>query len=287
MTRIRSWSGRKRQVVIACAALVAGLAHSSTARASAPHVVAPGETLWSISAQNNLTTRTVAVFNGLSEDAQVVEGQTIQVPTVDEGAAALASAGVTPTAPVGSTATTGADPAATTAGGGPSHTVVYGETLSSIGAANSVTVADLAAVNGLDPAGILVEGTTLAVPPPSAVPAGMGTIPSPSGDLALESSAATSWNAMRDDSLSNFGVDLYPAGPASAYRTTAQQQELYDLYLSGQGAPANPPGTSSHETGSAVDVAEPNMRDVIDAIGAAYGWAGTIPSEWWHVQHNP
>ena len=115
----------------------------------------------------------------------------------------------------------------------------------------------------------------------------MGSIPSPSGDLALEPAAAESWNAMRDDSLANYGVDLYPGGPASAYRTTEQQQELYDLYLSGQGAPANPPGTSSHETGTAVDVAEPVMRDVIDQIGSAYGWVGTIPSEWWHVQHNP
>ena len=279
MTRIRRWDGRRRQVVIACAALVAGLAHTGSARASVPHVVAPGETLWSISAANNLTTRTVATFNGLSEDALVVEGETIQVPTVEEGAAALAGAGVAPAA----------NPAAAAAAPAPvgSHTVVYGETLSSIGAANSVTVADLAAVNGLDPAGILVEGTTLSIPPPSAVPAGMGTIPSPSGDLALEPAAAESWNAMRDDSISNYGVDLYPAGPVSAYRTSEQQQELYDLYLSGEGAPANPPGTSSHETGTAVDVAEPAMRDVIDQIGTAYGWVGTIPSEWWHVQHNP
>ena len=285
MTRIRSWDGRKRQVVIACAALIAGLANTSSAKGSAAHVVAPGETLWSISAANNLTTRTVAVFNGLSEDSQVVEGQTIQVPTVDEGAAALTSAGITPGVgtPTDPAATASAAPAAAAG----SHTVVYGETLSSIGGANSVTVADLAAANGLDPAGILVEGTTLSIPPPSAVPAGMGSIPSPSGDLALEPSAAESWNAMRDDSLSNYGVDLYPAGPASAYRTTEQQQELYDLYLSGQGAPANPPGTSSHETGTAVDVAEPSMRDVIDQIGSAYGWVGTIPSEWWHVQHNP
>jgi len=287
VSRIRRWNGRKRQVVMACAALVAGLAHTSSAKASAPHVVAPGETLWSISAANNLTTRTVAVFNGLSEDAQVVEGQTIQVPTVDEGAVALTNAGITPGAP----STT--DPAASTTttdtsstGSAGSHTVVYGETLSSIAGANSVTVEDLAAVNGLDPAGILAEGTSLSIPPPSAVPAGMGTIPSPSGDLALEPAAAESWNAMRDDSLTNYGVDLYPAGPASAYRTTEQQQELYDLYLSGQGAPANPPGTSTHEMGISVDVAEPSMRDVIDQIGAAYGWAGTIPSEWWHVSHG-
>ena len=284
MTRIRSWSGRRGQVVIACAALVAGLAHTSSARGSAPHVVMPGETLWSISAANNLTTRTVAVFNGLSEDAQVVEGQTIQVPTVDEGASALAGAGITPgIAPATDAA---AETPAPSAG---SHTVIYGETLSSIAGANAVTVTDLAAVNGLDPAGILVEGTTLSVPAPSvsSSTAGMGHIPSPYGELHLEPAAAESWNAMRDDSLSNHGVDLYPAGTASAYRTSAQQQELYDLYLSGQGAPANPPGTSSHETGSAVDVAEPVMRDVIDQIGSAYGWVGTIPSEWWHVQHNP
>jgi LysM repeat protein len=285
MSRIRRWDGRKRQVVIACAALVAGLASASSAEASAPHVVAPGETLWSISAANNLTTRTVAVFNGLSEDSQVVEGQTIQVPTVEEGAAALASAGITPGVATADPAATGTTAAPAASAG--SHTVVWGETLSSIAAANGVSVEDLAAVNGLDPAGILVEGTGLSIPPPSATPAGMGTIPSPSGDLALEPGAAESWNAMRSDSLSNFGVDLYPEGPASAYRTTEQQQELYDLYLSGEGAPANPPGTSSHETGTAVDVAEPVMRDVIDQIGATYGWVGTIPSEWWHVQHNP
>ncbi len=79
------------------------------------------------------------------------------------------------------------------------------------------------------------------------------------------------------DSLDNYGVDLYPEGPASAYRTTAQQQELYDLYLSGQGAPANPPGTSSHETGTAVDVAEPAMRDVIDQIGTRVRMGGDDP----------
>jgi LAS superfamily LD-carboxypeptidase LdcB len=158
-----------------------------------------------------------------------------------------------------------------------------------VAAANSVTVADLAAANGLDPTAYLIEGTTISVPAPSVatVPAGMGSVPSPTGDVPLEPAAADSWNAMRSDSLNNFGVDLYPAGPVSGYRTTAQQQELYDLYLSGQGAPANPPGTSTHESGVSVDVAEPVMRDVIDQIGSAYGWAGTIPAEWWHVQHNP
>ena len=70
------------------------------ARASAPHTVLPGETLWSIAASYNFTTRTIAAYNGLSEDAPVYAGETIQIPTEAEGAAALASAG-SPRVPVG------------------------------------------------------------------------------------------------------------------------------------------------------------------------------------------
>ena len=64
---------------------------AGTARADSTHLVQPGESLWSISAANNLTTRTVAVYNGVSEDAGLIAGTTIQVPTVAEGAASLAS----------------------------------------------------------------------------------------------------------------------------------------------------------------------------------------------------
>lgn len=90
---------------------------------------------------------------------------------------------------------------------------------------------------------------------------------------------------MRDAALSDYGVDIYPAGPLSAFRTSDEQAYLYDLYLSGAGAPANPPGSSTHEAGIAVDVASPDMRSIIDEIGSAYGWIGTIPSEWWHVAY--
>jgi LAS superfamily LD-carboxypeptidase LdcB len=203
----------------------------SPAQAEVAHLVAPGETLWSISAANNLTTRTVAVYNGVSEDIQLVAGQTIIVPTVAEGAAALA--------------------------GSPSY-----------GSSTPSSTATTVTPTGSAPASWLLP------------------IWSPSGTLYLASYAATSWNAMRDASLRYYGVDLYPAGPYSAYRTYAQQAYLYDLYLSGQGAPANPPGASSHETGLAVDVATPEMRSVIDQIGAGYGWGKAHgPGEWWHVDY--
>ena len=75
-------------------AVLFALFFAAPAGAAVPHVVQPGETLWSIAAANNLTTRTVAAFNGLSESSQVVLGSTIQVPSTVEGYAALQKAGL-------------------------------------------------------------------------------------------------------------------------------------------------------------------------------------------------
>ena len=61
---------------LACA-IGAGLLASPAALAAAPHRVLPGETLWSISTANNLTPRTVAIYNGLPENAQLPVGTTI------------------------------------------------------------------------------------------------------------------------------------------------------------------------------------------------------------------
>jgi LysM repeat protein len=248
------------------------------ARAAVAHVVQPGETLWSIAYANNLTTRTVAVFNGLPEDAMVIEGETIQVPTVEEGAAALSGAGSSSSAGTSS---------------GSDHVVQPGESLWSVAVANGLTVQELASFNGLSEDALLITGDTIQVPAggggagsaPAVDPStGLAYVWSPEGSVPLDPAAAASFEEMRQASLSQFGIDLYPAGTLSGYRTYEQQAYLYDLYLSGQGEPANPPGSSSHEYGGAVDLADPAMRDVVDQIGATYGWAGTIPSEWWHVE---
>jgi murein DD-endopeptidase MepM/ murein hydrolase activator NlpD len=202
----------------------------SAALAAVPHTVLPGETLWSIAAADNLTTRTVAVYNGLPVDAQLVEGTTVHVPTVAEGAAALASG-----APA-------VKPSATT--------------------------------------GAAVSTTTIAPAP------GMGHVRSPYGELHLHPAAADAWNAMRAHALSDYGIDIYPGGPLSAYRTYEQQADLYEAFLAGYGAPANPPGSSSHESGTAVDVETPAMRSVIDQIGWSFGWSKVHgPGEWWHVDY--
>lgn len=203
--------------------------------------------------------------------------------------------------------------AAAPAGASVTHTVVPGETLSGIAAANGLTTDALASWNGLSSDYLVIAGDAITVPTPeeagvgaatttattdpaatattatttatTAAPASwLGSIPSPWGDLYLDAGAAAAWNAMRSAALSGYGVDLYPAGPLSAYRTSAQQGEMYELYLTGAGSPANPPGYSSHELGVSVDLATPAMRDVVDQIGWQYGWAKSeAPDEWWHV----
>jgi LAS superfamily LD-carboxypeptidase LdcB len=193
-----------------------------------------------------------------------------------------------------------------------------GESLSSVAAANGISLDTLAADNGLSTDALLTSGQQITIPtssgsastagaagpytesaptaststasaPPPEQPSWTSPIycPScPSGAAYLASNAAANWNAMRQASLSTYGIDLYPAGPFSAYRSYAQQLYLYNLYQSGQGNLAAPPGSSSHEYGYALDLADPSMRTVIDQIGATYGWAKTeAAGEWWHVNY--
>jgi soluble lytic murein transglycosylase-like protein len=134
----------------------------SSAGAAVAHVVQPGETLWSIAAANNLTTRTVAAYNGLSENSNVVLGSTVMVPTVGEGAAALQGAGAAPaaaSAPASAPAALGA------------YTVRPGDTLSALAAQSGVSVSAMAAMNGLDPDGLLLAGTVIKLPSGAPAPA--------------------------------------------------------------------------------------------------------------------
>src|SRR5436190_23821375 len=116
-------------------------AAATPAAAAVPHVVQPGETLWSIAAANNFTTRSFAAANGLSETSPVVAGTTLKVPSVAEAAAAL---GV---APAAATATAAGAPAAPKPLGG--YIVQPGDTLTGLAARAGVSVQPMAFLNGL------------------------------------------------------------------------------------------------------------------------------------------
>ena len=161
--------------LIALAAFAALLA-APAASAHVAHTVAPGETLWSIAAKSNLTTRTVAVFNGLSEDAHVIAGRTLYVPSVAEGADALARAGMVAATSAPATVKAKVVPTAAAGANAPraqgAYVVRRGDTLGALARQTGVTVTQMAYVNGLDPKKVLLVGTVLKLPNGAPTPAG-------------------------------------------------------------------------------------------------------------------
>jgi soluble lytic murein transglycosylase-like protein len=156
------------------------LAAAAPAGAAVPHTVTAGETLWSIAAASNLTTRTVAAYNGLSETSNVVLGSTIRIPSTIEGAAALQAAGFTLGAPAVQpvaakpVATKAVAPQQASSGAPPpqgSYVVRPGDTLTGLAAGARVSPAQIAAANGLDPNARLLTGTVLKLPSGAPAPA--------------------------------------------------------------------------------------------------------------------
>ncbi len=130
---------------------------ATPAAAAVPHVVQSGESLWSIAAANNFTTRAFAAANGLSEDSAVIVGTTLKVPSVAEASAALGGA-----------------PVATAAGVAPKpmggYIVQPGDTLTALAARAGVSVQQMAFMNGLNPDAFLIAGSPLKLPTGAPVP---------------------------------------------------------------------------------------------------------------------
>src|SRR3954452_2485937 len=144
-----------RTVLISLTFFVAAV---SPAAAAVPHVVQPGETLWTIASANNFTTRAFAAANGLSESSPVIAGTTLKVPSVAEAASAL---GAAPPAASGSRTPAVAASAPKPLGG---YIVQPGDTLTALAARAGVSVQQMAFMNGLDPGGVLVAGSALKLP---------------------------------------------------------------------------------------------------------------------------
>jgi LysM repeat protein len=153
-------------------AFLLSLSLASAARAGVPHVVQPGETLWSIAAANNFTTRALAAANGLPDNGNVVLGSTVKIPTVGEAAAAMSARGIVPAAAPGTGAVvepgTPAGSAAPSTMG--SYVVKPGDSLSGLAARSRVPLSQFAYMNGLKPDRPLLIGTVLKLPTGSPVP---------------------------------------------------------------------------------------------------------------------
>ncbi len=128
------------------------------ASASFGHVVAAGESLSSVAAADGLSVSQLAAANGLDAGAQLIAGSTLQIPPQTASGTSYSSVtGDSSAAP----AAEAIAPAQTSSAG--SYVVQPGDTLSGIAASQGVSVAALAAANGLDPAGILPAGALISV----------------------------------------------------------------------------------------------------------------------------
>jgi len=124
-----------------------------------------------------------------------------------------------------------------------------GDTMWSVARRHGVAVSELARASGRAADAPLAVGAELKLPPPGPPPGGNGRLPfsqqvpihSPRGPAYLAPEAAHAWEAMRRASLRELGVDLYPFGPDSAYRSYGKQVEAWRIFQAG-GPEAAPPG---------------------------------------------
>jgi len=81
-----------RESCILCSAIALLLAASPiAAEGQVPHTVEPGESLWSIAAQDGLSVDQLAAANGLSPDASLVAGTTVLIPPAPAPPTSLSS----------------------------------------------------------------------------------------------------------------------------------------------------------------------------------------------------
>jgi N-acetylmuramoyl-L-alanine amidase len=279
-------------------AFITALLAAAPAAAGVPHVVQPGETLWSIAAANGFTTHALAAANGLSDNSNVVLGSTLTIPSVSEAQAALATQ---PAAPA----------AETTPATGGGYAVQPGDTLSGIAAAHGVSLSALAAANGLSTTSFAIAGTTLQIPSSTVAPS-TSSGPPPLGGYtvragdSLSSIAAQAGVSMQQLAWMN-GLDpskyllagtvlKLPTGatppassaPAPATRIVPQAApnptpEYVSSSQIAQVAAANgvPPGLAS-----AIAWQESGFNNAMVSAANARGVMQLMPGTWDWVNHN-
>ena len=157
--------------------VVAALAAPASASASFAHVIAPGESLASVAAADGLSVSALAAANGISSDSLLSAGATLQIPPQGVAVTAAPSTAVPSADPAvdpdgdgdtdGAPASASAGPSTasvavpTAASPSGSYLVAPGDTLSAIAVRYGTTVDQLAAANGLNPAGFLISGTSI------------------------------------------------------------------------------------------------------------------------------
>jgi LysM repeat protein len=236
-------------IPIAAAALLCAPAAAS---ADFPHVVTPGETLTSIAATDGLSIAQLAAANGLSTETRLISGTTLMIPP--QGGSSVTSA---PVSASSSSSTSDepdgdADDAGETAGGsggGGSYVVQPGDTLSGIAARAGMSMAQLAADNGIDPNAPLLSGTALR----------LGT--------AAASSVAASSQPVGSSAQGN------PSNPPYPTRERVSASEVGNIAAANGVPPALAEAIGWQESGFNNDLVSPaDARGVMQILPGTWDW---------------
>ena len=111
------------------------------------------------------------------------------------------------------------------------------------------------------------------------------------GKATLAPAAAASYARM-------LRAGMPQAGYVNSYRSFAEQERLYKLYLAGKGNLAAKPGKSRHNFGDAMDITTGSAQqrwlsagDTYNKVGGgktranSYGWVRDVKSEPWHFRY--
>ena len=91
---LQKWGAKLRTGCLVCLGLMPAVgANAISAEAQVPHTVEPGESLWSIAAQNGLGIDELAAANGLSPDTSLLAGATVLIPPMSAPASAVSGTG--------------------------------------------------------------------------------------------------------------------------------------------------------------------------------------------------
>lgn len=247
------------------------LTFPAAASAEFVHIVAPGESLSSVAAADGLTVAQLAAANGLPPTAELIAGAQLLIPLQGGGSEVEASAS--------KASETGGDgdgdgddgaPATEATSAAPesaSYVVQPGDTLSAIAARAGVTVAQLAATNGLDPNALLLSGTTLT--------------------LGGEGAASTSANISAAATSQPVGVvaEGAPGGPPYPTSEIVSSEEIASI-AAADGVPSSLAIAIAYmESGFNNDfVSSANARGVMQITPGTWSWierelAGPTPLE--------
>jgi murein DD-endopeptidase MepM/ murein hydrolase activator NlpD len=153
---------RVARVVFAFSLLAAPLSWAAAAQGQY-HVLAKGETLYSVARQYGLKPGDIAKANSIDDPSKLKAGTKLLIPGSGDKAAP-AAAGADSPAPAAAPSASAKGPVAVSAAVAMTHKVVKGDTLFSIAKAYGVGLSDLRAANKLAVSSTIKPGDTLKIP---------------------------------------------------------------------------------------------------------------------------